>query len=142
MLADSCFNMLITDACVQTSLQSSGGVGITVIAGLGGFSLAWNFKFGEFALQNPACCWFLFPSHLREQVTLSSILSLTSRAPQTEEPRGHLFSFSKCWKSISSLLHEPKVPHFLLQHPFLHSLTSSVYLNGVVPPSSACTKIQ
>lgn len=75
MLADSCFNMLITDACVQTSLQSSRGVGITEIAGLGGFPFAWNFKFGELALQNPACYWFSLPSHLREQVTLSSILS-------------------------------------------------------------------
>lgn len=68
--------------------------------------------------------------------------TLTSRALQTEEPRGHLFAFNKCWKWISSLLYEPKLPHFLLQRPFLHSLTSSVYLNGVVPPRSACTKIQ
>lgn len=56
--------------------------------------------------------------------------TLTSCVPRTEEPRGHLFSFNKCWKSISSLLHKPKVPH---QCPFLHSLTSSMYLNGVVP---------
>lgn len=113
--ADSCFKMLITDSCVQTSLQSLWAEEITVIAGLCGFSFAWCFRFSELALQSPAC-WS------------SPCASLLGQA----SPENPFILYYMNWSNL----------FFCYIFPFLHSLTLALYLNVIVPPRSACVKIE
>ena len=55
---------------------------------------------------------------------------------------GISFHSTQTQNSVSSVLREPKLPHFFLHLPFLHSLSSSIYVNVIVLLRSAFIKMK